>query len=309
MRARLTLHLPQVHCGHNALDLLAQAENWRRHIHGELALIMSRVPQDYTEGYMHQLWGDGRLHLVRNCQDSMTLPMWQHADPPWNLQASCFLQMRKRSPMSDPKWITAPWQTIPKKPNDLIVDILIEITGLLEDYDSLKAQDDHDSRDELRQDLVLRCWQLESKLALWLSTVHIDDTTYHALDVPDAPFSIYVLAAAHLMCIYWCACIYVYSTLRDLLSESEIQRLPPYVNPQIFFRSIAEAVTVMLHPSSGVFGAQLAYFPTAVVMTYVRVAGWGEEAKMVSEAYSKAGKDKIIEQFLASLRGQLTMAR
>ncbi|KAK3311562.1 uncharacterized protein B0T15DRAFT_79786 [Chaetomium strumarium] len=274
----------EVHCGHNALDLPAQAESWCKHIEGELALIMSRPPQDYASGYMHQFWVDGRLHL-----------------------ASCFLQMRKRAPMSDPGWMTIPWQTIPKTPKDLIIDILIETTGLREDYDALKTQDDPQSRDALRRELIQRCWRLESELAVWLSTVH----NHREPDVlsADAPFSIDVLAAAHVMCIYWIACIVTYSTLRDLLSAAapeEIARLPPHMDPRVYFRRIAEAVNVMLHPSSGIFGAQLTYFPTAVVMSYHRDFGGGDEdvKTMIFGAYRRAGKDMIAERFLASLREQ-----
>lgn len=181
---------------------------------------------------------------------------------------------------------------------------------ILEDYDSLKVQKDHYSRDELRQDLVQRCWQFESKLALW--TVQISDATYQALEVPDTPFSIDVLASSHLVCIYWCACVYVYNTLRDLLSAPEVEWLPPSMDSRIYFRNIAEVVDVMLHPSSGIFGSQLAYFSTAVVMTHIRVVAGegGEEARtVISEVYRRARKDRIMGQFLASLRGQIPMAR
>ncbi|KAK4107928.1 hypothetical protein N656DRAFT_784690 [Canariomyces notabilis] len=271
----------EVHCGHNSLDLLAQAENWRKHIQGELALIMSRPPETYASGYLHQLWVDGRLHL-----------------------ASCFLQMRKRAPMSDRDWMTIPWQTIPKTPKDLLVDILIATTGLLEDYDILGAQKDPNLYEALRQELVQTCWRLDAELALWVNTAHFGDAN-RALEVLNAPFSIDVLAAAHIMSIYWCACIVTYSTLRDLLSPSEIARLPPYTDPRTYFRSIADVVTVMLHPSSGIFGAQLTYFPAVIVMAYIRPVGGGDEAEaIIFNAYRRAGKDEIVESFLTSLREQ-----
>jgi hypothetical protein len=291
----------QVHCGHNSLDLLAQAENWRKHIQGELALIMSRPPETYASGYLHQLWVDGRLHLVRFSQDIMTPSV---ADPPSNPQASCFLQMRKRAPMSGRDWMTIPWQTMPKTPKDLLVDILIATTGLLEDYDILGAQKEPNLHEALRQELVQTCWRLDAELALWVNTAHFGDAN-RALEVLNAPFSIDVLAAAHIMSIYWCACIVTYSTLRDLLSPSEIARLPPYTDPRTYFRSIADVVTVMLHPSSGIFGAQLTYFPAAIVMAYIRPVGGGDEAEaVIFNAYRRAGKDEIVESFLTSLREQ-----
>jgi hypothetical protein len=214
--------------------------------------------------------------------------------------------MRKRAPMSDPEWMTVPWQKIPKTPKDLIVDILIETTGLQQDYESLRTQARPGSRDALRGELVQTCWRLDAELALWLRTVQ--DTL--GLEVPDlgAPFSIDVLSAAHVMCIYWIACIVTYTTLRGLLSAApqEIARLPPHTDPRIYFRRIAHAVNVMLHPSSGAFGAQLTYFPTAVVMSCVRDLGGGDEdvEKILLDAYRRAGKNMVAERFLASLMEQ-----
>lgn len=205
--------------------------------------------------------------------------------------------------------MTVPWQTIPKTPKDLIVDILIETTGLLEDFDTLNAQDDPISREALRLELVRQCWQLESELANWLGNVRLSDAVY-APDFLSAPFSVDVLAAAHVMCIYWCACIVTYSTLRAVLPAPYAGHLPPHMDPRIYFRSIAEAVAVMLHPSSGIFGAQLTYFPTAVVMAYLRGGGEDDEAKvMIFDAYRRAGKAEIVERFLASLREQETRSR
>lgn len=206
--------------------------------------------------------------------------------------------------MSDSNWKTVPWRSTPKMPKDLIVDILLETTGLLEDYDTLKAQSDPELRDVLRRELVQKCWALESELAIWLGTVKVTDPTY-ALDVSEAPFSIEILAAAHIMCIYWCSCIVTYTTLRDLLPPADIAMLPPYVNPQLYFRRIAEAVTVMLHPSSGIYGAQLTYFPTAIVAIFDRLVGGGEEAKAtILDTYRRTGREKIAERFLESLMEQ-----
>lgn len=200
--------------------------------------------------------------------------------------------------------MTIPWQTIPKTPKDLVVDIIMETTGLLEDVDTLKAEDDPESRDVLHRELVQKCWALEAELAAWLGTVRLSDPTY-ALNVSDARFSMDLLAAAHIMCIYWCACIVTYSTLRDFLSPAEIAMLPPHMDPRLYFRRIAEAVTVLLHPSSGMYGAQLTYFPTAVVGIYLQRVGGGDEAKtMIFDAYRRTGKEKIAKRFLSSLREQ-----
>lgn len=212
--------------------------------------------------------------------------------------------MRKRSPLSDPKWKTVPWETTPKTPKDLVIDILIEVPGLLEDLDILKAQHDPSSYKILRHELIQKGWALESELAAWRSTVKIGNTAY-SLNVLSTPFSMDLFAAAHIMCIYWCACIVTYSTLRDVLSAPEAACLPPHMDPRIYFRRIAEAVTIMLHPSSGLYGVQATNFPTLLVLMYMDACGGMEEVReMILDAYRRTGRDKVVERFHASMRRQ-----
>jgi hypothetical protein len=39
---------------------------WLRHSTGQKAIILARGPESYKEGLAHQLFADGRLHLVRD---------------------------------------------------------------------------------------------------------------------------------------------------------------------------------------------------------------------------------------------------
>jgi len=50
--------------GHDDQNQPAQARNWQKHIHGELALVTSQPPGTYISGYPHQFYVDGRFHLV-----------------------------------------------------------------------------------------------------------------------------------------------------------------------------------------------------------------------------------------------------
>lgn len=45
-------------------DKLVQAQSWRRHSAGELALITSQRPETYRSGFLHQVFVDGRFGLV-----------------------------------------------------------------------------------------------------------------------------------------------------------------------------------------------------------------------------------------------------
>ena len=51
--------------GSVATDKLVQAQSWRRHSVGELALITSQPPETYRSGFLHQVFVYGRFGLVR----------------------------------------------------------------------------------------------------------------------------------------------------------------------------------------------------------------------------------------------------
>ena len=50
--------------GHGGPNQPTQARNWQKHIHGELALVTSQLPEAYILDYPHQFFVDGRFHLV-----------------------------------------------------------------------------------------------------------------------------------------------------------------------------------------------------------------------------------------------------
>ena len=114
-----------------------------------------------------------------------------------------------------------------------------------------------------------------------------------------------LFAAAHILCIYWCACIITYGTLRDVLSGPEAACLPAHMDPRIYFRRVAEGLTVMLHPSSGLYGVQLTNLPTLLVLIYMDAWGGMDEVReMIFGAYRRSGRDKVVERYHASMRRQ-----
>ncbi|SPN99696.1 uncharacterized protein DNG_02547 [Cephalotrichum gorgonifer] len=268
-------------CGHDSQDPMAQARNWRHHLIGELAIIMSYPPETYTSGYMHQLFVDGRLHLI-----------------------SSALQMRKRSELNRPEWKTIPWRDISKTPKDLLVDILLDTPGLLEDLDVLKASPYGEVRDALRREIIRNCWACDEQLSAWRAAVGIRDPAY-AFEIPESPtFSIDLLAAAHIMTIYWTTSVIVYSTLRTLC-PSPASPHPPHTDPGLYCRRIAETIPILLHPDSGVYGAQMANLPAAIVLVYENaIDGGGAAGAIIFDAYRRAGRHEAAQRFQSSMRRQ-----
>jgi len=55
---------PQILHGHNQEDRILQVRNWNLHISGESGLLIMNGPENYTTGFAHQLFVDGRMTLV-----------------------------------------------------------------------------------------------------------------------------------------------------------------------------------------------------------------------------------------------------
>lgn len=217
--------------------------------------------------------------------------------------------MRKRVAIGEPEWRTIPWRDIPKTPKDLLIDILLDTAALLEDLDTLNAHPDRTSTEALalRSELINKCWACDEDLASWRAAVGISDPSF-ALDLAGsqtAPFSIDLFTASHILCVYWATSIIVYDALRILTPAPEAALLPPHTDPSVYFRRIAEAIPVLLHPESGAYGVQLTNFPSLIVLIYTNAVGGGDvEREMIFDAYRRAGKEEIVKRFHASVGRQ-----
>ncbi|KAK5064776.1 hypothetical protein LTR84_000610 [Exophiala bonariae] len=83
---------------------------------GEISILVAGGPESFVEGHAHKLFVDYRLHLIYP-----------------------YIQNHKRCPLSTLEWKTIPWSNHPKGPKDKLIDILIEIPGILEDMGALET--------------------------------------------------------------------------------------------------------------------------------------------------------------------------
>jgi hypothetical protein len=82
-------------------------------------------------------------------------------------QALSAILRRRRLPLATPEWKTVPWQSVPKDMKDILVDVLVELPGLVEDLDTMRSCVDQDERDILQRNLVARCWECDAQLMGW----------------------------------------------------------------------------------------------------------------------------------------------
>ncbi|OPB44864.1 Zn2Cys6 transcriptional regulator [Trichoderma guizhouense] len=169
------------------------APDWRAHIEGQLSLFLARGPESFTTGQAHQLYVDGRVLVVMLC-----------------------IGRRTQSPLHSPEWRTVPWRTIPKSVKDKLMDIMEDIPFMLVSYDNLRACQDPDRADELRQIAMLNCEHISNSLDIWEQEMGADlhQFDYNVVGSPlpepkdDTEFSLVYLSS-----VYWGARLILYSTL------------------------------------------------------------------------------------------------
>ncbi|KAK0760633.1 hypothetical protein N5P37_006828 [Trichoderma harzianum] len=169
------------------------APDWRAHIEGQLSLFLARGPESFTTGQAHQLYVDGRVLVVMLC-----------------------IGRRTQSPLHSPEWRTVPWRTIPKSVKDKLMDIMEDIPFMLVSYDNLRACQDPDRADELRQIAMLNCEHISNSLDVWEQEMGADlhQFDYNVVGSPlpepkdDTEFSLVYLSS-----VYWGARLILYSTL------------------------------------------------------------------------------------------------
>jgi len=211
--------------------------------------------------------------------------------------------MRKRILFNSPEWTAVPWVEIAKTPKDLLLDILVEIPALLEDLDLAIDCPDADRQRALRQQLIQNCWTVAGRLSDWrIQVIGIADPAYQ-LNVDTPSPSLDLLAASHIMSLYWSICVILYSTLRIASGAIASMELPPQTEPRPYCQRIAEAVSLLLHPVSGLHGIQLANFPATVALLYLNAVDGGldsQEKRIFVDVFKRPGHGATVETFISS---------
>ncbi|KAK0646339.1 hypothetical protein B0T16DRAFT_458267 [Cercophora newfieldiana] len=100
---------------------------------------------------------------------------------------------RRQSFLSEPPWITAPFEVHPKSPFDSLLDILAFLPSVLQRADRIIPQEQTLIRRLMAQDLLDNCVHLESQLDTWLLSTSPSPTSdlfwIETNDSPMIPFA------------------------------------------------------------------------------------------------------------------------
>ncbi|KAF9880416.1 C6 zinc finger domain protein [Colletotrichum karsti] len=244
---------------------ISQAQSWEGHAMGEMALMVQRAPENHLYGDAHQLFCSGRVHL-----------------------AISHIKQRRRCPLSHPIWKTVPWSVIPKSSKDALVDVFVDIPGLLEDLDRLRDCEPGKEKEARRRRLVDECWRLDRELKWWLDnlgpTQELRDLQAKGFDNPTTCD----VVVTSIMTLFWTTCILSYSTLRLALGPKPDLELPERTNPRIYCTKIANSVEVLFHPMAGTFGISNAPLPIGMSLVYLN---------STEEGFHSADKWKLVSFF------------
>jgi len=237
---------------------ISQAESWEGHALGEMALVLQRSPEAHVQGPAHDLFSSGRIHLIITS-----------------------IRRRQRCPLSHPIWKTVPWQDVPKTPKDVLVDIFVDVPGILEDLDCMRNCKDEFEKESRRTRLVRECWRIDEELTWWLGNLspkqELEELMARGLDNPSACD----VAVASIMTLCWTVALLSYSTLRLAIGKNAGLELPERTDPFIYCTKIANIAEVLFHPSAGTFGIQSAPLPIGMALVYLNSfdEGFNSETK------------------------------
>ncbi|KAF5667083.1 hypothetical protein FHETE_5786 [Fusarium heterosporum] len=169
-------------------DSVSQVKGFIKHVDGETAFILSRGPTDAWSPMGRQLLADGRLTLI-----------------------NAYTSRRKRSPFSIAQWKQSRlWRSVSDSPLNKLVDILVEVPGLLEDLDIFRQASSLAEAKELHTRLLAKCYACETSLMAWKIEIGEIITTYdYTLVGEPLPFprNDDDLAVVYLSCYYWMTCL------------------------------------------------------------------------------------------------------
>ncbi|KAJ3499083.1 hypothetical protein NLG97_g605 [Lecanicillium saksenae] len=267
-------------------DATMHVHGWRGHNDGQMSLVLTRGASNLQSGTGHQLFADGRLNMVVGD-----------------------IAKRRRSRLAEPVWKSVPWQRQEKSVKDKLLDILMDIPGLLEDLDVVKSIEDPPSKEIMRQRVLFACKRCHGQLTVWEDEVGADLLVYDyiasGLPLP-APKTDIDTALLQITSLYWVVGILLYSTIGLLKREGPPVQTPPpqdtqpsYLsppasvssgassgrpsppppvtshtddgrrNPKLCAYKIAHSVHLFWEPAAGAFGNHIGLFPLGVAMRFL----------------------------------------
>jgi hypothetical protein len=260
-----------------------QAQSWLSHAEGEIALIVARGPEAFTEDAAHSIFVNAR---------------WRP------LIAAC--RTRTRSVLNQKRWKTIPWRGRVKTPQDSLLDILAGIPEVFENVDRWGELSPGTPQDEAT-DLATcaKCWTLHIQLQAWL--IANEHEIHTPVTTTPTPITFPNFNVACLTIRYWVTALMLYSSLdtASRIPNTDIETThPDRPHPRLFARLIARAANYFFHEQFGIVGPTTYSFPLGNAMLYLKRVPRldGVYCMLVGKAWNNPNLPMAIKNFLNSQR-------
>ncbi|KAK0737243.1 hypothetical protein B0T21DRAFT_410694 [Apiosordaria backusii] len=303
----------------------SQADAWRRHRFGELALLESQSPEMYKEGIAHRMLADGRL--------SITIAA---------------VGVHRSTILAREDWLTVPWTGSHKKTSrDLLLDIFVQLPGCLEDMTRIELDPNmnldqsfqatatrimaSDRKQALVTMLIQKCQHLLYQLELWfendapplwkkfLSPSSHPRPSNMAYPTSEEPPSADDISAAHLLCLFWATRIKITTIVLKVrrylaVSVEGIDQQTAFTDSRSSLKTIIvqdsnhimRTAPIFFQKGAGIAGSHIAIFPLTIALKALVLMGQigvAEQRAMVKELLVKrAGESGLsVGGFVGSL--------
>jgi len=179
--------------------------------------------------------------------------------------------------LSTPEWKSIPWQKIPKDLKDILVDVLVDMPRLVQDFDEMRLCTEAGRQVILRSALVKQCWKHDRSLSAWSDLVRQiaepqqtdpqgPSPNNDRCARPNPKNTVTLIARVHGMCLFWTTSLVLHSILRAAYGlQADV---PKHIDPLQHARNLAGAITSLLQPEAGLYGRQSAALPLEVALQY-----------------------------------------
>jgi hypothetical protein len=264
-----------------------QAASWLSHAEGEIALIVARGPEAFTEDSAHSVFVNARYRPI-----------------------IASARMRVRTVLNEEKWKTIPWRGRIKTPYDTLLDIMAGVPEIMENVDRFGALSLGTPQDEARDlETSAKCWTVHIQLQNWLLVN--EHEIYTPLTTSATPITFPNLEVACMTIKYWVTCLLTYSCLdtasRIPITDSECTH-PDRPHPRQFARLIARSASYFFREDFGINGPTTLTFPLGNALLYFRRDPVldSEYLILIKQAWSDPKLSTAIRSFLDSLRVSVT---
>jgi hypothetical protein len=221
------------------------------------------------------------------------------------------IRSRKPVVLNEEQWKTIPWRGRVKPASDTIVDILLELPGILSELDYLDHMSLDDERfDFLRLKVTAECWAVHCNLNAWFAK------NSHEVYTPDieapVPFEFPSLGIASMSLRYWTTATLLYQCLDRALRFSVNDTPLLYLDRphgRSFARLIVRSVSWLFRKDNGVTGPSAVSFPLGIALMYLRQSEVPdpEYMKLVFDAWNDPAWPSSVKDFLRSISSAIKL--